>query len=522
MLVPSSLVTVHFVGYGALLFFIYSLSLAVYRVFMSPLRKFPGPKLAAATFWYEFYYDVVLGGQYTFHIAKLHERYGPVIRINPYEIHVKTPEFYDILYTGAKHRRNKWRWASGAFGVDLSTFGSELHEVHGLRRSAIAPFFSMARVIKLEPIIQERADAALNRVKQFGKTGGILRLDHLFTACATDIITKYAFGFPRDGVNAPDFDSGFHGACINGCKQVFLTRQFPLLMDLAKMIPGSWILKWNPAIGSYFAMQRDVGIQIRDVLRQDPSERPKAEHPTFFHELLESKLPDHEKTIARLAQESGALLGAGTVTTAWTMTTGVFYLLREPEVLRKLKQELTEAVPPGFQARDKSLLRVLMNLPYLSAVAQESIRMGHGLVSRAARVAPDEDLAVPGTQFVIPRNTPVSMTHFMLNLDPDIFESPLSFRPERWIENPGLSRWQIGFSKGARACSGRDLAMAEIFLILGTIFPRFGTRDVRLERDVGYLELFETDETDVNCSVDALVVQPKKDTKGVRCTVHYW
>jgi hypothetical protein len=47
-----------------------------YSVYFGPLAKFPGPKLAAATLWYEFYYDVILKGRYTFKIKELHEKYG--------------------------------------------------------------------------------------------------------------------------------------------------------------------------------------------------------------------------------------------------------------------------------------------------------------------------------------------------------------------------------------------------------------------------------------------------------------
>ena len=48
----------------------------VYSVYFGPLSKFPGPKLAAATLWYEFYYDVILQGRYTFKIKELHKKYG--------------------------------------------------------------------------------------------------------------------------------------------------------------------------------------------------------------------------------------------------------------------------------------------------------------------------------------------------------------------------------------------------------------------------------------------------------------
>lgn len=54
----------------------YLVGLGFYRLYLSPLAKFPGPKLAALTKWYEFYYDVVAQGQFTFQIQKLHKKYG--------------------------------------------------------------------------------------------------------------------------------------------------------------------------------------------------------------------------------------------------------------------------------------------------------------------------------------------------------------------------------------------------------------------------------------------------------------
>lgn len=47
-----------------------------WRLFLHPLRKIPGPWLAAATGWYEFYQDVVLGGHYVKEYPKLHAKYG--------------------------------------------------------------------------------------------------------------------------------------------------------------------------------------------------------------------------------------------------------------------------------------------------------------------------------------------------------------------------------------------------------------------------------------------------------------
>jgi len=61
-------------GLGILL--LYIIGLTVQRLYFSPIAKFPGPKLAAATFWYEFYFDVIKRGRYIWQIQKLHEEYG--------------------------------------------------------------------------------------------------------------------------------------------------------------------------------------------------------------------------------------------------------------------------------------------------------------------------------------------------------------------------------------------------------------------------------------------------------------
>lgn len=55
---------------------LYALGLVVYRLFFHPLRKIPGPWYAAATFWYEFYQDVILEGNYVKHYPALHAKYG--------------------------------------------------------------------------------------------------------------------------------------------------------------------------------------------------------------------------------------------------------------------------------------------------------------------------------------------------------------------------------------------------------------------------------------------------------------
>lgn len=104
----------------------YAVVLAVERLCLSPIAGVPGPRLAALTQWYEFYYDIVLGGQFTFKIMELHRRYGDVVRIGPCEVHVADFAFHAHLYS--TRPRDKWRFYTkqvrGAASGRLGRHGS--------------------------------------------------------------------------------------------------------------------------------------------------------------------------------------------------------------------------------------------------------------------------------------------------------------------------------------------------------------------------------------------------------------
>lgn len=63
----------------AVLFMLFCMRVVFYRLYSHPLASFPGPRLAAATFLYEFYYDVVKGGMYIWEIERMHEQYGQCV-----------------------------------------------------------------------------------------------------------------------------------------------------------------------------------------------------------------------------------------------------------------------------------------------------------------------------------------------------------------------------------------------------------------------------------------------------------
>lgn len=51
-------------------------ALAAYRLYFSPLARFPGPTLAALTGWYETYYDCIKEGSFWIQVEQMHKQYG--------------------------------------------------------------------------------------------------------------------------------------------------------------------------------------------------------------------------------------------------------------------------------------------------------------------------------------------------------------------------------------------------------------------------------------------------------------
>jgi hypothetical protein len=55
---------------------LWAVATVIRRLYFSPLSRFPGSKLAAATLWYEFYFNIVRGGKFMWEIKRMHDKYG--------------------------------------------------------------------------------------------------------------------------------------------------------------------------------------------------------------------------------------------------------------------------------------------------------------------------------------------------------------------------------------------------------------------------------------------------------------
>lgn len=172
--------------------------------------------------------------------------------------------------------------------------------------------------------------------------------------------------------------------------------------------------------------------------------------------MLKSSLSPADKEYSRLADEAQTVIGAGLSTTAWSLTTACFYISSNPEILKKLQEELFTAIP-HVSAADAFSYRRMEQLPYLAGCVKEGIRLSHAVSGRNPRIF-DFPLQFEGHD--IPAGIPVSMTWSDIHFDENIYPQPWEFKPERWVGNPrtpngeSLEKYWVAFGKGPRMCLG--------------------------------------------------------------------
>ncbi|KAK2777058.1 hypothetical protein FQN52_003241 [Onygenales sp. PD_12] len=438
----------------------YAVSVAVYRLYFSPLAHIPGPKLAAVTRWYEAYYEIVLKGQYSFHIGKLHDIYGPILRVNPGEIHVRDPAFYDEVY--AKNPRIEKPGWDVKFGSPSSVFTTTDAATHRRRRAALNPMFSRRSVLSLESLIQQQTELLCKRIAEFRESKQPLSVTEMLPAFTCDIIMEYAFGFSYKQLESPTFES-FHEAMNAIGSSAHVTSFFPWITTGLNYLPDGLMRKLVPSMASLLQLRRDqwaiIGREIDNHKNGTTmKEQDLKTKTTIFQEILSSTtLLSSDKERKRLADEAAIIVAAGVETTAFALTVGTFHIVNTPAIYQRLKNELQAALPNGDTVMP-SLLE-LEKLPYLKACIQESVRLSYGLSARNPRRHPDRDLHYNG-QYKIPKGTTVSMTIVDVHHDETIFPDSFRFTPERWLDGPqapdgrSLEHYLVGFGRGTRMCLG--------------------------------------------------------------------
>jgi len=169
----------------------------------------------------------------------------------------------------------------------------------------------------------------------------------------------------------------------------------------------------------------------------------------------------------QLRDESVTLIIAGHETTANTLTWAWYLLGQHPKVQSKLQEELRTVL-----AGRVPTVEDLPNLIYANQIIQEAMRLYPAAIEVTREAS--EDCEIGG--YCIPRGTTLIASQWVMHRDPQYFENPELFQPERWADEleKRLPRGvYFPFGDGPRVCIGKSFAQMEAVLILATIAQQF-------------------------------------------------
>jgi cytochrome P450 len=195
---------------------------------------------------------------------------------------------------------------------------------------------------------------------------------------------------------------------------------------------------------------------IYEELARRRAQEDLAERTDILSLLMQARDEDGQAmTDGELRDELVTLLLAGHETTATSVAWAVERLVRHPQKLRRLQEEIEAGGEEYMTAVVNETLRVRPVVPIVVRVLQEELRVG---------------------SYNLPAGTRVVPSIYLTNRSPRVYGDAEAFRPERFLQDgPETFSW-IPFGGGIRRCIGASFAQLEMRLILRTILGELEPR----------------------------------------------
>uniref|UniRef100_A0A671LW96 Steroid 21-hydroxylase n=1 Tax=Sinocyclocheilus anshuiensis TaxID=1608454 RepID=A0A671LW96_9TELE len=382
------------------------------------------------------------------HLTSLACRYGNIYRLNCGNTTMVILNNSEIIrealikkwsdFAGRPHSYTGDIVSSGGRTISLGDF-SEEWKAH--RRVAHSALHRCTRD-SLHSVIEKQAHHLCQVLWDYN--GKSVDLSEDFTVAASNVITTLTFGksYDKSSVDLKKLQD-----CLNkivslwGSPWISVLDSFPLLRKLP-----------NPPFSRL----------MKEVARRDEL---IGKHIEEFKVRMNGQMMQ-TLTDTHVHMTTVDLLIGGTETTSALLNWTVAFLLHRPEVQNKVYEELCGVLDvryPQYSDRHR--------LPYLCALINEMLRL--------RPVAP---LAVPHRAIqnssiaghFIPKNTIIIPNLYGAHHDPEVWDDPYSFKPERFLEGGGGSlRALIPFGGGARLCLGEAVAKMEMFLFTAYLLRDF-------------------------------------------------
>lgn len=412
-----------------------------YRAFKSPLYSIPGP------FWTRFtklwYFNRVRIGHFEHENIDLHRKYGPIVRIAPDHYSIDDPAAIKTIYgTGSKFPKSEWYEAFKNPSPDYwALFPDRNMKRHADTRKLFQGMYSMSTLVSYEPFVDHCSEIFISRLTDFAQTREVLDMGHWLQCYAFDVIGDITY--------SKRFGFLDRGEDVEGTMAALrkMMKYSTLIGIYAKMHPILWGVmsrcSWSGAgARAYFIkyvqgrirQRKEENARGKD-FGKNHGEQIEGAPEDFLQKMMKANQEDPSKvTNYHVFMMGLANIIAGSDTTAVSLSAILYYLLRYPETMRKLRSEIEQlAAQDQCGSTDGRItFKQSQEMPYLQAVMKEALRMCSATGLPLWREVPRGGAEISGLFF--PAGTVVGVNPWCSHYNESVFQDAKQFRPERWME----------------------------------------------------------------------------------------
>ncbi|RDW72398.1 cytochrome P450 [Aspergillus mulundensis] len=448
-------------------FFAYWTIWIIYTRWLHPLSKFPGPFWASVSrIWTVLH---VLPGDAEKRQRKLHEKYGPIVRIAPNELITSDPAAIKTLY-GTKAGTMKtdfylaFRPPWARFPDHFSSPGGK---EHGDRRRIVSSVYSMSSILQSERYIEACIDVWERKLDEMADRKESFDLWLWTRMYAYDVIGELFFSKMFGFLEAGRDHLGYIAATDDLIPVQFIAANMPTYVRSLFMLTGIMLPKVRGALKALDNLTEATVVMIKKRLAALQVDEPdaKPQRADILGKLLDishrnGKEVDFE--LDDIKMESFGGFFAGSETTATTLTGILYHILRNRAVYNKLTSEIDAATQRNKLSTPHITYKEATALPYLVACIKEGMRMHPVNAVSFPRHVPETGCAVAGSW--IPGGARIGVNMAVVHFDKGVFGDDAGvFRPERWIDgtrNPvEMERHLLNFGMGSRTCLGKNVSL---------------------------------------------------------------
>ncbi|KAF4458285.1 Cytochrome P450, partial [Fusarium albosuccineum] len=455
----------------------------------SPLRNIPGPFLARfSRLWY--LYQSYAGN---FHLKniELHRKHGRIVRLAPNTYSISEPD-KTVYGAGSRFEKNAWYEAwKHPDPKSFTLFADRNIKRHNDSRRRVQNLYSMSTLVSYEAPVNDCNALLHDKLQDFAATGETIDLGHWLQCYAFDVIGCITFSKRFGFLDKGEDIHGMIEALANSLVMQIWTMALaplpvyaglhPYLHPILERFPGSGAAGLTTFMNVVHGMIAERKIARKagnlDKPRPEPSEIQDAPQD-FLEKIMNAQDDDPSKvTDAHIFVAGWANINAGSDTTAVSLSAILYHLIRNPDKLQTLVDEIAAARTKGKCTKLAVPFAEAQNMAYLQACIKEGVRLHSATGLPLWRVVPEGGATVCGQFF--PGGSTVGVNTWVAHYSEGVYGIDAGdFRPERWLEASvdelrRMNSYFMPFGVGSRTCIGRHISMLEMSKVLPVLVQNF-------------------------------------------------